>query len=157
MAKAEQPVRDDAWISYIGAGFADRSLPASEFSHQAHWAAVIWLLAGHDPAWVAQEMPGMIRAFNEAHGGVNSDSEGYHETISLASIAAAAHQMEQMPGADNSAVLAAIFSAEFGDPNWLLRHWRRDTLFAPSARRHWVAPDLVPLPFGVFHPLAKVA
>ncbi len=42
------------------------------------------------PEWdLAREMPGIIRAYNESVGGVNSDNAGYHETITQASLRAA--------------------------------------------------------------------
>ncbi len=36
----------------------------------------------------ARDMPCLIRAYNEATGGVNSDISGYHETITQASLRA---------------------------------------------------------------------
>lgn len=146
----------DTEIARIGEGFSDCSLPAAEFSHAAHWAAALWLLS-RAPGWeVAATMPGMIRRFNEAKGGRNTDSEGYHDTITLASIAVAADALARAPGAPLHEVLNGLLASEFGAPGWTDAYWSRERLFSTAARRGWVAPDLRPLPCGVFHP-AKAA
>lgn len=139
---------DDTAIARIGQGLVTRSLPKAEWTHAAHFAAALWLI--DQPGIDADaEMPGLIRAYNAATGGVNSDSEGYHETITVASLAAARAARRTEPMAPLSAILATLLAGPCGQSGWLLSHWRRETLFTPRARRQWVAPDLAPLPFPV--------
>jgi hypothetical protein len=139
---------DDREIERIGTAFIACSLPKSEWTHAGHFAAVLYLLR-HRPDWeVSVAMPPLIRAYNEATGVANTDSSGYHESITQASIRAArsvlqAHAAE----AALHRVLNALFASELGRSDWLLRYWSRSTLFSVAARRHWVAPDLAPLPF----------
>ena len=141
----------EAEIERIGRGFSDLSLPAADFSHFGHWAAVVWLLCRATPSDVARDMPGMIRRFNEAKGGVNSDTEGYHETITQASIAAAS----ALQAGSAEQTLARILSGDLARSDWLLRHWRKETLFGVLARRAWVAPDLEALPFDVLNSVTE--
>ena len=93
-------------------------------------------------------MPGMIRAYNESVGGINSDTEGYHETITQASLRAARLSLTKA-AADTPLhfVLKDLMAGEFGKPDWLLTYWSKPVLFSVAARREWVAPDLQPLPF----------
>jgi hypothetical protein len=78
----------DAEIEHIGRGLLDRSLPKIEWTHAAHFAAALWLLK--QPEMHAErDMPRMIRAYNEATGVPNTDTSGYHETITLGSLRAA--------------------------------------------------------------------
>lgn len=132
----------DADITRIAAGFIDRTLPKPEWTHAAHWAAALWLLENRD---AFAEMPAMIRAYNEATGGVNSDTEGYHETITIASLRAAKAHLR--PGAPLSEALADLLAGDLGRSDWPFRYWSRDVLFAPLARREWVEPNLQPLPY----------
>ncbi|HEY8617688.1 hypothetical protein [Phenylobacterium sp.] len=130
-------------ITRIGRGMADRTLPKAEWTHAAHFAAALWLLAqpGRDaPA----EMPGLIRAYNEATGGRNTDTEGYHETITQASLRAA---RAALAGRTRAEALAHLLQGPCGRSDWLLSYWTRDRLFSPEARRAWLDPDLQPLPF----------
>lgn len=142
------PALDDAAIARIGQGLVTRTLPKAEWTHAAHFAAALWLI-DHPAIDAAAEMPGLIRAYNAATGGVNSDTEGYHETITIASLAAARAVRQTHAGAPLSTVLSALLAGPCGRSDWLLLHWRRETLFTPAARRQWLAPDLAPLPFPV--------
>ena len=137
----------DADIAALTDGFRTRTLPKEKWTHSAHWAAALSLIA-EDEAAAFRDMPGMIRAYNESVGGRNTDSEGYHETITVASLRAAAHAFSAAPeGTPLHEVLSGLLAGPCGKPDWILAHWNRETLFSPKARREWVAPDLQPLPF----------
>jgi len=137
----------DADIAALTAAFRTCTLPKEKWTHAAHWAAALALIA-EDRAAAFRDMPGMIRAYNESVGGNNTDTEGYHETITLASLRAAAHTLDAAP-ADTPlhAVLAGLLAGPCGKPDWVLAHWNRDTLFSRKARLDWVEPDLQDLPF----------
>lgn len=136
----------DADIQRVGQGLMDRSLPKAEWTHAAHFAAALWLMrSGYDALAV---MPGLIRAYNEAQGGVNDDANGYHETITQASLRAAAGILAlNGPEVPLFAIVNALMATNLGNPNWLLEYWTRDRLMSVDARRAWLEPDLKPLPF----------
>ena len=71
----------DAEIEHIGEGLLARTLPRSEWTHEAHLAATTDLLTRRPDIELDERLPGIIRSYNESVGGVNSDTEGYHETI----------------------------------------------------------------------------
>ena len=76
------PQLSDADIAAIARGVITRTLPKPQWTHAAHFACAVWVLSQpHMDA--AAEMPGLIRAYNEATGVMNTDAEGYHETLSL--------------------------------------------------------------------------
>lgn len=136
----------DSDIDRIGRGLVARTLPKAEWTHAAHFAAALWLLRRPEID-AARDLPGLIRAYNEATGVANTETTGYHETITQASLRAARAWLEVRPGAPLSAALAELLAAPFGRPDWLLVHWSRPRLFSPEARRTWRSPDLEPLPF----------
>lgn len=138
---------DEAGVERAGLGLIGASLPKEEWTHAAHFAAVLWLLRRDGHAAVARDMPGLIRSYNEHLGGVNSDTEGYHETITQASIAAAANLLALNPDAPLNEVLADLLATPLGRSDWLLAYWSRDVLFSVEARRAWREPDLAPLPY----------
>src|SRR3982751_4265962 len=70
-----------AEIVHFGEGLLGRTLARSEWTHEAHLAATTYLLLKRPDIDLDAELPGIIRRFNESVGGVNSESEGYHETI----------------------------------------------------------------------------
>jgi hypothetical protein len=81
----KSPYASDDDIARIGAGFLDRSLPREAWTHAAHFAATLWLMRHRPDIELGREMRRLICAFNEAKGGVNDDTTGYHETITQAS------------------------------------------------------------------------
>jgi hypothetical protein len=136
----------DAAVESVGRRMLDRSLPKAEWTHAGHFAAAIWLLQQPDRDAV-REMPGLIRAYNEATGVANTDTEGYHETITLASLRAARAWLAARPGMAAHAALNELLASEYGRSGWLLAYWSKPVLFSVAARRGWVEPDLHPLPF----------
>ena len=134
-------------IAVLLEGFRDRTLPKEKWTHAAHWAAALGLIA-EDAAAAYRDMPGMIRAYNESLGGRNTDTEGYHETITLASLKAAEHAWHAAPeGTPVHAVLSGLLAGPCGKSDWVFEYWHRDTLFSVKARREWVEPDICALPF----------
>lgn len=140
---------NDDEIARVGRKFLDRSLPKPEWTHAAHFAVTLWLMRHRPDLRLAAEMPGLIRAFNEATGTLNTDSSGYHETITQISLAAARAALMAAPDKALHQILDALLESPLGDSKWLLDYWSRGRLFSPQARRNWLPPDLKPLPFAL--------
>jgi hypothetical protein len=136
----------DVEIERIGRGLLDRSLPKAEWTHAGHFAAAFWVLRRPNMD-AARDMPGLIRAYNEATGVHNTDTTGYHETITLASLRAAGAWLRGRPGMPLFEALNEVLATEYGRSEWLLGYWSRPLLFSVAARSAWVNPDLRELPF----------
>jgi hypothetical protein len=137
----------DSQVADIARGLIDRTLPRSSWTHAAHFSATLWLLYTRPYAQVAAELPGVIRAYNLATGLANTEVKGYHETITQASLRAAAAFLADRPERPLFETCNALMRSPLGQPDWLLAHWSREHLFSTEARRGYVAPDLAPLPF----------
>ena len=79
--------KNDASIVRIGEGLLARTLPREKWTHEAHLAASTWIVRDRTDIVPELEMRSIISAYNEAVGGVNDDSQGYHETITQVYIA----------------------------------------------------------------------
>jgi hypothetical protein len=137
---------DDA-ITRIGEGLLARTLPRADWTHEAHLAATTYLLTCRTDVDLDRDLPDTIRSYNESVGGVNSDSEGYHETITRVYL----HGVRLfLSGADIDAPLHEVVNALLLSPicrrDWPLRYYSAERLFSVEARRHFVSPDLEPLP-----------
>ena len=137
----------DAEIAHIGEGLVARTLPREEWTHEAHLAATTYLLLKRPDIDLDAELPGIIRAYNESVGGVNDDTQGYHETITriflrgVRLFVAAADHGEPVHALANKLLLSSM-----GKRVWPLRFYSRERLFSVDARRGFVDPDLAPLP-----------
>ena len=141
------PFTCDDEIAAIGRGVLDLSLPKPRWTHAAHFAVALWLISCRADLDASRAMPGFIRAYNEATGVANTDSNGYHETITQASLRAAGNFRLQNPARSLYETCNALMASPLGKSDWLLDYWSRARLFSVEARRSWIEPDLKPLPF----------
>ena len=132
----------DAAVRHIGEGLIACSLARPEWTHEAHLAATLYILTERPDILPERDLPGIIRRFNESVGGVNSDSEGYHETITQCFIRAVrlflARTDPALPLADK---VNALLKAEEGRRDWPLLFYSPERLFSTEARLGWVEPD----------------
>jgi hypothetical protein len=124
------------------------TLPKAEWTHEGHFAAALWLLRHRTHLATPEAMRGLIMRYNESTNTPNTDTGGYHHSMTVASLRAAVHQLgRHAPDEPLYEVLAALMSSPQGRSDWLLAHWQRETLFSVAARRDWMPPDLAPLTF----------
>ncbi|MBL8268773.1 hypothetical protein [Steroidobacter sp.] len=136
----------DSEIERIATGVIARTLPKPEWTHAAHFAAALWILRQPDMD-AERDLPPLIRAYNLATGVQNTDSAGYHQTITLASLRAARAWLAKWPDRPLHEILNELLASPYGRSGWLLEYWSKPVLFSVVARRAWVDPDLQPLPF----------
>ena len=139
------PPLTDLEIEVIALGLIDRSLAKSDWTHAAHWAAALWLIRA--PNFRAKtDLPNFIRAFNIATNTPNTETSGYHETITQASLFMAHAWLERYDSTTAlSEVLSELLNSPLGRSDWLFAYWSKSILFSPRARRDWVDPDLCAL------------
>ena len=142
------PFTSDAEIAAIGRGLLELSLPKPRWTHAAHFDAALWLISCRRDLDASRAMPGFILAYNEATGVANTDTDGYHETITQASLRAARGFLLQSPKRSLFMTCNALMASSPGKSDWLLVYWSRALLFSVEARRGWVEPDLKPLPWN---------
>lgn len=132
-------------VARLAERLLDHSLPKAEWTHAAHLTATLRLVRIRDQG-LERDLPGIIRAYNEAVGGVNDDTSGYHETITQAYLAAIRAFAADLPaGLDDATAAARLLATPLGDRGWPMAFWSRERLFSVAARRGWVDPDLAPL------------
>ena len=146
----ELPVRhflsDDA-VAHVGEGLLRRILPREEWTHEAHLAATTYLVLKHPEIDLDAELREIISSFNESVGGVNSDTEGYHDTITHAYLRAirfflAAANVSR----PTHELVNELLMSPMGRRDWPLRFWSKERLMSVEARRGWVEPDLATMP-----------
>jgi hypothetical protein len=138
---------DDAAIRHIGDGLLGCTLPKAEWTHEAHLAACLWLLTERPDVNVDGEIGDIIRRYNESVGGVNDDTQGYHDTITRAYVAGVRAFLRGWNGGGGLAerVNGLLLSAA-GRRDWPLAFYSRERLFSVAARRSFVEPDRAPFP-----------
>ena len=140
------PIRlfaDDAAVRHVGTGLLDRTLPRAEWTHEAHIAACCWLLCERPDIDAPRDLPDIIRRYNASVGGVNDDTQGYHETITQLYIAGVRAWLVGNPARENlSDTVNAALASPIGARDWPLTLYSRDRLFSAAARRSLEMPDI---------------
>lgn len=141
----DYPIREfrsaDA-IRHIGEGLLARSLPKAEWTHEAHLAACAWLVLERSEIHPEHDLPGIIRSYNEAVGGVNDDTQGYHETLTKLYIRGVRSFLADCRADGLLAKVNALLASDKGRRDWPFSLYSRELLFSINARRDWVEPDL---------------
>ena len=137
----------DAQLDDFVARFRERTLPKSEWTHAAHLSVGAWHVHRYGVEEAVNRLRQGIRALNESHGTANTDSGGYHETITRAYAQLIA---EFLGGHSESSTLAqrlgALLASPLAHKDALLEYYSKDRLMSSAARREWNRPDLKPLP-----------
>lgn len=147
---ADHPVRlftSDHAIVRIGTALLDRTLPKEDWTHEAHLATCLWLLRERPDIAIERDLPAIIASYNVAVGGENTESAGYHETLTQLYIRGVRAFDARLPaGTSLLDAVNALLASKNGDRAWPLVFYSRDRLFSLEARQRWVDPDLAPSP-----------
>ena len=143
------PIRhfdSDEAVAHIGEGLLGRTLKRDEWTHEAHLAATLYLLVSHPEIDLDSELAGLIRRFNESVGGVNDETQGYHDTITRTYLRGVRLFLERAgQKAPLHELVNGLLRSPAGGRDWPLRFFSRERLMSVEARRHWVEPDLGPI------------
>ena len=118
-------------------------LSKPEWTHQAHLTVGLWHVSRFGPVRALPMLRARIRRLNDSHGTVNSETSGYHETVTAAYVRLLdqflAAGYRTLPLRDSC---AALLASPLADRDVLLRFYSKAVLMSPTARREWVEPDL---------------
>ena len=135
----------DSLTDKLAEAFCARTLPKPEWTHAAHLRVGLW----HLLRWPADEAMNRLRdgikLYNESVGGLNTDTSGYHETITRFYVLTIANFLATRDSTRPIDELADELITQHGDKDLPLRHWTRDRLMSSPARHAWLAPDLLPI------------
>ena len=130
----------------LASGFIDLSLPKEYWTHCAHLRVGLWHAMRHTPAETLDLLRARISAFNQAKGGENTASAGYHETVTRFYVHVIGQFLASADVLRPSEELERELIGRFGDKELPLRYYTKERLFSSEARLGWVAPDLRALP-----------
>lgn len=130
----------------IARQFIDRTLPEEEWTHEAHLRVGLWHALRYSPREALDLLRSRIQSYNEAIGGTNTESSGYHETVTKLYVALLADFIDHQDRSLSDDRLAERAIDALGDRKLPLTYYSRDLLESAEARAGWVEPDLKKLP-----------
>ena len=129
----------------IARGLIDRTLPKNEWTHHAHLRAGLWHVHQLGPFVALDLLRARISKYNESVGTANTDSSGYHETLTRFYVVVIDRFLSAADQSLDLDALAEQLSERHGDRRLPLHHYSEARLFSVVARRAWIEPDLRPI------------
>ena len=138
----------DEEVNELAKAFETLTLPKSEWTHAAHLVVGLYYCYHHAPNDAKNLVTDGILRLNDAHGTANTDTSGYHETITVFWLRTVAEFLEKTGREKGLAELANKLLADCGDPQLPFKYYSRERLFSTKARRDFVEPDLADFSFS---------
>ena len=134
------PVIDASPIGILR-GIEGLSLPKTAWTHEAHLLACWATLDERSAEDALAHLRSTIRRYNEATGTANTETSGYHETLTVYFVYTIDHLRQESVSLDEMLVHPSC------GRRGPLAHWTSELFMAAGARAAWTLPDLAPLPW----------
>lgn len=131
-----------AEIKHLIERFENRQLPKVEWTHEAHLVVAIWYTWHHDEDEAMNLVRDFIWNHNESVGTANSETDGYHESITKFWVYVGKRFLESNEFEGYTEACTAFIDSKFASSKHPLQYYTADVLFSLEARRNWVEPDL---------------
>jgi hypothetical protein len=129
-------------IDAFVAAFEGGTLPKERWTHGAHLLTGACYVHRFGQAAAIDRMRTCVKRYNEAVGGKNTETSGYHETITIAWIRLL-DGLRREAGDMGRAEFAQLAVERFvGDKEIFRRYYDFDLVGSVEARRSWVEPTL---------------
>jgi len=130
---------------FLGA-FFDHTLAKAEWTHSAHVTLAAALLYESEVASVLPRVRRAIWSYNEAVGTRNTDTSGYHETLTIFWLRVVEQKLFQLQAGSRLEGVRGVVAA-YGEERALHKlYYSTDMVNDTAARREWMEPDLLTLP-----------
>lgn len=132
-------------IESLVIGFEARTLPKDQWTHEAHLVVAIWHAFHNNQHDALELVRTKITRYNEATGTANTNTSGYHETLTRFWLTVAFRFMRFHHHQSVEEYLDSILNSPLANKNLPLEFYSQDFLFTPQCRLTWREPDLRPL------------
>lgn len=134
--------------------FINGRLPKDAWTHEAHLITAYVSLRDRSPEETLDFLRDAIQTHNCGIGISNTETSGYHETLTRYYVTAVWQALSDSAtnagSAERDVTVDDVFAHRFCDRTAPLTYWSHDLLFSVGARLGWVAPDLGETPWPIF-------
>ena len=134
--------KTDEEIRSLVKAFEERTLPKDEWTHAAHLTIGLYYCLNCPFAVAKNWMSDCIHWLNDAHGTPNTESSGYHETLTYFWLKTISNFLEKRACDESLAKLANELIRSCSDTGLPLKFYSRELLFSTEARMRLIKPDL---------------
>lgn len=129
------------WITLVSQ-FKNQTLPKTEWNHKMHLVVALWCLLEHKDIHRALcHLRSGIILYNHSVGIQNTESCGYHETITVFWVKKIQVFIESQNSTNFNALVEKLVNAYFADKDYILSFYKKETLKSSEARCLYITPD----------------
>lgn len=123
--------------------FEGHTLPKEQWTHEAHFITAFWYCVHFPLPQAVQKIRDGIKTYNISVGGQNTDTAGYHETITLLNTGLIArfiitHCITKV----NDKAIINLLQQPFINREYPLQFYTKELLHSTRARLAWVDGDI---------------
>lgn len=138
-----EPYRLFEEIESFIVAFETRMLPTPKWTHQAHLLVALWYSLRHRADDALNIVRENIKGYNDAVGTANTETSGYHETITVFYMWAVRKFIaDASPEASLVELANSLICGKCAAKSFPFEYYSRDLLLSTEARMKWVEPDL---------------
>ena len=156
MEKKGPAIGSEAEFAAFIDSFEKCTLPKSMWTHGAHILVALWYLFHFPLSDAAVRIREGIKKYNSATGVANTETSGYHETITIFWIAVVSEFIAAHRASALSDLLARALESFGGRTPLFKDYYSFDLMLSTEARLSFVPPDVKPLPIDVSEALQLV-
>lgn len=141
------PFSSEAALAEFLKAFEEGTYPIKQWTHESHIIMAACYLTGLSEEAATPVIREGIKHYNLSQGGQNTDTSGYHETLTIFWIRIVAAFLDSLPSDLSRLDKVRACANKFGSVSGLFRdYWSYDLLQSQEARKEWREPDVRPLP-----------
>ncbi len=129
-------------IEILVGKFENKLLPKDDWTHNAHLTVGAWYVLNNPIEQAIELIRNNIKAYNESIGGKNTETAGYHETITLFYMFEMASFFNSISFETSSEALSLFFSSKIVSKEYPFLFYSKSLLSSIEARKNWIEPDL---------------
>ncbi|MBP7173108.1 MAG: hypothetical protein KBA33_03430 [Cloacibacterium sp.] len=132
-------------IQHIIHQFNHQTLPKEKWTHQAHIIVAFWYAQQFSEEEALAKLTDAIKNYNISVGTENTDTSGYHETLTVFWLKLVKEYLEYKKDATIEDAINTFLLLITSGTGFPLIFYSGEVLFSKEARHHWVTPNKLPL------------
>ena len=124
--------------------FESGELPHARWNHREHLTVALWYVSRLQEAAALDRIREGILFLNGCHGTPNTDTRGYHETLTRFWIGIVAKFFKERSGRSELEVANELVDAYASRSGLWREYYSFDLLKSVESRRGWIEPDVAP-------------
>lgn len=134
-------IKSEKDINNLVESFDNQTLPHDDWHHLEHIAVAAYYLHHFDPNTATEKIKAGIKKLNDAHGAIQTENSGYHETITVFLMKILAKKYKEVGDCNLWKKFELGVELLFGLNSFLMEYYSPELINSWEARLNWIKPD----------------